>query len=340
MPLTHVPSVSFIVVNYNGGSLLGRCLASIRNQTFADYEIIVVDNGSTDGSCNDAQGTFPALTFLRNAQNLGFAEANNRALQVAKGELIALINNDATLHPGWTQSMVDGLREHPLAGAAAGRTLQARNTELIDAAGFAFYSCGSVQVWRGLPARRLADPNHMPFGAHAAAALYRRSALDTVGHFHSEYFCYYEDTDLAIRLVLWGYPTIYLPEAIAYHLGSHSGKDRSDFHIYHLRRNIEYVYWVDMLGYLAWLNLPLHVAYESLALAGALLSGQLGVVLKAKRDAWNKRHWIAETRKKLAAELREQGKTDRAQANFWRAARFGLPISERLDDLVRRHVKK
>jgi GT2 family glycosyltransferase len=331
----NLPSVSFIVVNFNGGTLLSRCLASIRAQTFEDYEIIVVDNGSTDTSCEAAHHQFPDITLLRNAENLGFAQANNRALQVAQGALIALVNNDTTLDPGWTRAMLEGLRNRPDAGAAAGRTLRARHTELIDSAGFAFYSCGSASTWSGARADTFANRDHVPLGAVAAAAMYRRAALEKVGFFHAEYFCYYEDTDLGIRLVLWGYPTVYVPDAIAFHVGSHTGKDRSDFHLYHLRRNIEYVYWVNMLGHLAWLNLPLHIAYECLALGGALFSGQTRVLLKAKRDAWANRQWIAARRKELEAKLTTHGKTRQAQANLWRATRFGIPVAARLEDLQR-----
>jgi GT2 family glycosyltransferase len=328
-------TVSCIVVNWNGGSMLGECLASIAAQDFAEREVILVDNGSTDGSCDEAERAFPGITILRQAQNLGFAEANNRALQVAEGELVALINNDVVLRPGWLRAMVDALHANPEAGAAACLIVQAQHPERVDSAGLAFYTCASVVGWRDQPASRLAAAAHRPFGPVAAAALYRRAVLDAVGHFHPEYFCYYEDTDLAVRSVLWGYPTVYVPSAVATHRGSHTGKARSDFFVYHLRRNVEYLYWVDMVGYLAWLNLPLHLTYEGLALAAALVHGQGSVVLRAKRDAFAHRRWIWATRQQLRADLERQGALGRAQRRLRQAAVFGLPLLSGLHTLWR-----
>jgi GT2 family glycosyltransferase len=330
------PVVSFIVVNFNGGDLLQRCLSSLQAQTFTEHEVIVVDNGSHDGSCDAAQTSFPTVCFQRHAENLGFAAANNRALDVARGRYVALVNNDAYLDPEWAAAMVGALDAHPDAGAAAGLTLQARDAQRVDAAGFAYYACGSADTWKNADARALATPEHAPFGPNAAAAMYRRSTLDAVGPFHAEYFCYHEDTDLAVRLVLWGHTTVYVPQAVAHHLGSHTGKDRSDFHVYHLRRNIEYLYWVDMVGYLAWVGLPLHLAYETLALAGAAMSGQLDVVLRAKRDAFKTRDFISRERRKLKASLDAQGMTRAAQRAFVRKARFGLPLNVRLSELLHR----
>jgi len=328
-------TVSCIVVNWNGGAMLRDCLASIAAQDLVDREVILVDNGSSDGSCAEAERAFPDITILRQTDNLGFAEANNRAMAAAKGELVALINNDVVLRPGWLRAMVAALRAHPEAGAAACLILQAARPELVDSAGVDFYSCATVQSWRDRLASDMRGGDHRPFGPVAAAALYRRRVLDAVGHFHPEYFCYYEDTDLAVRSVLWGYPTVYVPDAVALHRGSQTGKARSDFHVFHLRRNVEYLYWVDMVGYLAWLNLPLHLTYEALALAAALAQGQGSVVLKAKREAFAQRRWIWANRARLRRQLQQQGTLARAQRNLRRGAVFGLPLLAGLQKLWR-----
>jgi GT2 family glycosyltransferase len=328
-------TVSCIVVNWNGGAMLRECLSSIRAQDFNDREVILVDNGSNDGSCEAAVREFPDLIVLRQTENLGFAEANNRALQVARGEFVALINNDVTLEPGWLREMVNALQTQPEAGAAACLIVQAHDPERIDSAGFDFYACASVQSWRGMPVSSKDDASHRAFGPVAAAALYRRSALDRAGGFHPEYFCYYEDTDLAVRMALWGYPTVYVPGARAMHRGSETGKARSDFFVFHLRRNVEYLYWVDMVGHLALLYLPLHLGYEMLALAGALLHGQAHVVIKAKREALANRHWIATTRRQLRRELEHAGRLGRAQASLRRSALYGMPVLTGLRTLWR-----
>ena len=231
--------------------------------------------------------------------------------------------------------MVDALRAQPEAGAAACLIAQAQDPERIDSAGFGLYGCGSVEAWKGSPISGKDNAAHQPFGPVAAAALYRRRALDCVGHFHREYFCYYEDTDLAVRLVLWGYPTIYVPAARAVHRGSQTGKARSDFFVFHLRRNVEYLYWIDMAGYLAWLYLPLHLTYEGLALGAALCHGQAGVVLKAKRAALANWRWVAAARRQLRQDLERAGQLGRAQAKLRHSAVFGLPVLTGLRTLWR-----
>jgi GT2 family glycosyltransferase len=328
--------VSFVVVNWNGGEMLKDCLTSLSAQTLTDFEVIIVDNGSTDGSCDGLEGLVQNLSVLRAGANLGFAEANNRAFTQAKGEFIAMVNNDATLDPKWTEHLVLALEKAPRAGAAAGRTVQTRTPERIDSAGFEFYSCASASTWRDASTEAFETGPHAPFGPAASAALYRRSALEEVGVFHPEYFCYYEDVDLAVRLVLWGYETAWEPRALASHLGSQTGKERSTFHCYHLRRNVEFLYWVDMVGALAWLNLPFHLAYEVMSLGAAAGEGQMRTALKAKRDAFRQRGWILEERHELRTRLEERGRLRSAQANLLRRSRLGFPLLARLTDLTRR----
>ncbi|MEY4581684.1 MAG: hypothetical protein RL701_6387, partial [Pseudomonadota bacterium] len=225
--------VTVIVVNYNGAQVLGDCVRSIVAQDYpADHvEIIVADNGSRDGSAELPELSTPRVRLLRFDENLGFAEANNRAIRASQSAWVALVNSDAVLAPGWLSALVNALRAEPQAGAAACQTLQAFDRSKLDAAGFAFFSCCSCDSWTGRSPESLDSATHRPFGPVASAALYRRSALEDVGLFHSEYFCYYEDTDLAVRLVLHGYSTVYVHAAVAYHRGSHTGVKSSDFHV-------------------------------------------------------------------------------------------------------------
>jgi GT2 family glycosyltransferase len=323
------PGVSFIVVNRDGGPLLADCLDSILHQTLDDFEVIVVDNGSTDGSWRAAEIPDPRFHLLRFDQNLGFAEANNRAIGQSRGRYVALVNNDATLSPGWAAAMVGALDADPHAGVAAGRTVQMRHPGRLDSAGFAFYSCVSCQAWKGLPADAFASGDHRPFGAVASAAVYRRAALDEVGLFHPEYFSYYEDTDLAVRLVLFGYDTAYVDGARARHLGSHTGKERSDFHVYHLRRNAEFVFWVDMVGSLAWRHLPFHLAHEGLAFLRAVYDGQAGVVLRAKLSACRHAGFILRERRNLHRTLRRRDGVRAARRRLAATMISGLPLRHR-----------
>lgn len=322
---TRTPLLSFVVVNHNGGDLLARCLAAIADQSLRDFDVLVFDNGSTDDSlrCNEVHDA--RVRLLRADTNLGFAEANNRAIAATSGRYVALVNNDARLEPDWAAAMVAALEADPRAGAAAGKTLQAARPDLIDAAGFAFFGCSTCFCWRGAPAASLDGANHRPFGAVASAAVYRRAALADVGLFHPEYFCYYEDTDLAVRLVLHGYRTVYVDQAVAHHVGSYTGKERSAFHVYHLRRNAEYVFWCDMVGHLAWMNLPWHLTFEALVFGRAVIDGQGSVVLRAKLDALRRWRWIASERWRLTSALQARGSLRDGQRAMWAKMRLGLP---------------
>lgn len=295
--------VSFLIINCNGGPMLAECLDAIRGQTYRDYEVIVVDNGSTDNSWD--LPCFDGLRWrlVRLDRNTGFSPANNLALAESRGEFVALLNNDVVLAPDWTARMVSAITADAAAGSAACLLLQRRHPDRIDSAGFAYHTCGTVTAWQDCPRDSLDAANHKPFGAVAAAALYRRTALDKAGLFHDRYFAYYEDTDLAIRLMLHGYTCAFTPAAIAYHLGSATGVSHSRFHTYHLRRNIEYLYWVDMVGSLAFRYLLPHLLYESAALVGAIRDGLLIPFLTAKAAFLRNLGWVVRERRRLRHSL-------------------------------------
>ena len=170
---------------------------------------------------------------------------------------------------------------------------------------------GPAAAWRGV---RFQICIILTIGACVIALLWlimidvihteRRAAIERVGLFHPEYFAYYEDTDLAMRLTLFGLRCRYLNDAVGYHLGSATGKQYSDFHRYHLRRNVELLYWVNMVGSLVWRHLASHLAYELFAFTGMLVRGQGGVFLRAKRDAFKLIPWIRRQRKLLREQLR------------------------------------
>jgi len=295
--------VSFLIVNWNSGDLLRTCLASLDRQTFRDFEVVVVDNGSQDGSCDVPSLDAPGRHVIRAKTNLGFSEANNEAFRQSTGAYIVLLNNDVTLEPDWTERVVRHLDAHPGTASVACRLMQQHEPRRLDSAGFAWYTCGTVFAWYGWPAGAPAQTGHRILGPVAAAAAYRRTALEQTGLFHPAFFAYYEDTDLAARLALWGHRCDYLPDAVGHHLGSATGRRHSDFHRYHLRRNIEFVYWLNMQGGLAWSCLLPHLAYEALAFAGMLWRGQGRVFLRAKRDAWRQRAWLRSERRRLREAL-------------------------------------
>ncbi len=303
MPMS-TPRISYLLVNYNGGPLLSEALESISRQTVDDHEVIVIDNGSQDKSWDIPFFNRPGWQMERLGRNAGFSEANNIAYARSRGSIIALVNNDVILDPTWAEKTLEAF-EDPDVHAVACRLLQMRNPGYLDSAGFDAYTCCTTEGWRDMPAGNFTGKAHEPFGPIASAAAYRRAAIEQVGLFHPEYFAYYEDTDLAMRLALFGLRCRYLDDAIGYHLGSATGKQYSDFHRYHLRRNVELLYWVNMVGSLVWWHLASHLAYEAFAFAGMMFRGQGPVFWRAKRDAFKMVPWIRRERKTLREQLRK-----------------------------------
>ncbi len=287
--------------------MLSECLEAIRRQTYRSFEVIVVDNGSSDHSWDLPCFDNEQWRLLRLGHNSGFSYANNLAFAESKGEFIALINNDVVLSPEWAANILREIEVDVMTGSAACLLLQRRHPDVIDSAGCSYHSCGAVTSWFGYHLDGFDFSNHKPFGAVASAALYRRTALEKAGLFHDRYFAYYEDTDLAVRLVLHGYGCAFARDATGLHYGSATGVSRSRFQIYHLRRNVEFLYWVDMAGGMAFRFLFPHLLYESLAFIGAIKNGRTSAFISAKLSFLQSLRWVVRERRKLRLSLIASG---------------------------------
>lgn len=298
--------VSVIVVNWNGGEFIERCLAALMAQTVSPHEIILVDNASSDGSIESVR-QFPAVRLMALDQNTGFARGNNLAIDEssAESEWIALMNPDAFAEPNWLESLLVAAESNPNFDVFGSKLLNAANPTVLDGAGDAYHMSGLV--WRmghGLPVSNFRDNDREVFSPCAAAAMYRRSALREIGGFDEDYFCYVEDVDIGFRLRLAGFRCLYVPKSVAHHVGSGTtGGQHSDFATYHGHRNLVWTFVKDMPGILFWLLLPLHVALNLVSIIWFVSQGRGGVILRAKRDAllglpkmWRKRRHIQKSR--------------------------------------------
>lgn len=210
------PAVTIVVVSWNGKHLLQECLPSIQRQTFTDFEIIVVDNGSTDGSIEFLRA-FPSVQVIALPENQGFAGPNNLAFERAKGSWIATINNDLTLSPDWLQILVDALEKEPDCFAVQGRILKDAEPNLIDTCGLGIRACGAARnLGHNKPADSITTARPV-FTVSAGAAVYRRSMLEQIGFFEASYFAYYEDLDAGWRARTRGWRSVLVPQAVAYH---------------------------------------------------------------------------------------------------------------------------
>ncbi|MBI5074866.1 MAG: glycosyltransferase family 2 protein [Nitrospirae bacterium] len=233
-------TVSLIIVNYNGLHLLKECLASLRLQTFRDFEIIVVDNASRDGSAEYIAANFPEVKLVVLPRNIGFGGANNEGLKQAEGEFIALLNNDAEADRDWLRKLADAIAGNPAVGICASKML-VYGTQIIDSAGDGFATnLKGFKRGEGLSADQYSQEEFV-FGACAGAALYRKKMLDEIGFFDESFFLLHEDTDLNLRAQLAGWKVLYVPSALVHHKVRSSIGTMSDLAVYYTLRNSELV---------------------------------------------------------------------------------------------------
>lgn len=313
---SYSPLLSLVIVCWNSGKHLPRCLESLSRQTFRDFETIVVDNGSSDDSITMLEARYPAIEIRveRLAENLGFSAANNIGARLARGKWLVLLNADAFPKPGWLAELVTASESNPAFTTFSSRQLQAGNPNILDGAGDAYHVSG--MAWRiglGYPSDRYGLQSTEIFSPCAAAAMYLREAFLEVGGFDEDFFSYFEDVDLGFRLQLRGHRCLYVPQAEVEHIGSSTFGERSDFAFYHSHRNLVWTYIKNMPSKLFWLHLPEHIAANLIYVFYYSLRGRGKVLLKAKIDALaglakvlNKRKEIQGDRKLSSQQIKRQ----------------------------------
>lgn len=294
--------VTVIIPSWNGAGLLKSCLESLEKQTYPNFQVLVVDNGSTDGT-QEVIRKFSFTQSLILQENKGFAGGVNAGLkQVLAGdiEFIALFNNDAIADPGWLSELVQAALARPEAGIFTSKILRDPDRNKIDSTGD-FYS-----TW-GLPFPRGRDENdagqydkaEFVFGATGGASLYRTALLKEVGLFDEDFFAYYEDTDISFRAQLAGWKIWYEPAAVAYHKVGATSSKLGDFARFHTVKNFIYTYTKNMPGWLFWKYLPLAICSLGLMLAHDLFRGQVLVFFKGLGAALGKTLVMLSHRRKI-----------------------------------------
>lgn len=307
--------VDVVVVNYNAGAYLARAVTALQKQTLRDFRIVIVDNGSTDGSLERLPAGAIPVEVVRAGRNLGFAAGNNLALRRhCTAEWLALLNPDAFPHDNWLERLLAAAERNPEYSLFGSKMLSASDNDLLDGAGDNYHVSGLH--WReghGCPAAGAYRRPREIFAPCAAAALYRLRDVRDAGGFDEDFFCYAEDVDLGFRLRLYGHRCLYVPEAVVEHVGSGLTGTHSDFTLYHAHRNLVWAYAKNMPGWLFWVYLPYHALLNLFSLALFTVRGHGIALWRAKRDAlralpreWAKRKTIQEKRKVRPAELLRQ----------------------------------
>lgn len=216
-PSTKSVKVSIIVVNFNGVDYVGRCLESIAATLDDSTELIVVDNGSTDGSTGQIGQTFPEVGVVRSDVNVGFGEGNNIGARHASGEYLVFINPDTEVRGGWWQALVDALERNPGVGCTTSQILLANSHSRLNAAGNDIHISG-LTLCRGMgrPASEYEQGGPVSAISGAAFAI-KQDLFWHLGGFDRDFFLYMEETDLSWRIQLQGLSCVYVPESVVLH---------------------------------------------------------------------------------------------------------------------------
>jgi GT2 family glycosyltransferase len=235
-----LPLASIIIPNWNGAHHLPVCLDSLRAQTYPRFEVILVDNGSSDGSQALVAEQYPEVRLLALETNLGLTGGNNAGFREAQGEILISLNNDTEADRGFVEALVTALTEQPQAGMAAAKMLLFDRRDTIHSAGDG-YGLDGIPFNRGVwqrDAGQYDEPGWI-FGGCGGAVAYRRAMLDEVGLFDESFFMYCEDVDLNWRSQLAGWRCWYTPMAVVYHKLSATGG--GPIASYHTGRNTLWV---------------------------------------------------------------------------------------------------
>jgi len=224
------PIVSIIIVNYSGKELLQNCLQSLSETLFQNYEIIVVDNNSTDDSVSFIKANYPEINLLKLNKNFGFAIPNNMAAKIAKGKHLVFLNNDTTVTPSWLSELVKAMDEDKTVIMAQSLLLHPDGT--VDSSGDFVDSLGRAYSSHDIPkkSRYILSPR-------AACMIVTKDAFLELGGFDESYFASFEDVELGWKSWLWGYKVVVVPKSIVYHTGAQTLGQMSETISFHGVKN-------------------------------------------------------------------------------------------------------
>ena len=249
--------VSVVIPNFNGMAYLDGVLSSLERQTIRNFEVILVDNGSTDGSCAFVSAEYPWVHMIQLPENYGFSRAVNEGIHAARSPYVLLLNNDTEAEPDFLEEMVAALRRHKKAFSCQAKMIQLHDHDKMDDAGNYYCALGwSFARGRGKDIHAYETEDKI-FSACAGAAIYRKKIIEKIGYFDEEHFAYLEDTDIGYRARIYGYENWYAPKAIVYHVGSGtSGSRYNQFKTRYSSRNNIYLIYKNMPLLQIILNLP------------------------------------------------------------------------------------
>jgi N-acetylglucosaminyl-diphospho-decaprenol L-rhamnosyltransferase len=276
------PEISIVIVTWNGRQFLDDCLRAAEAQEGVDAEIVLVDNGSSDGTAAYVRARFPNVRLVPLGENRGFAGGNNAGAREARGEYLAFLNNDTMADRGWLRALRAGIDAPSHFLLATSRIVYMHDPSVIDSAGDGLFRWGGAfKRHHGDRVDRATQPVEV-FGVCGAACLILKTVFEELGGFDDDFFASHEDVDLSYRARLRGYRCRYVPDAIVRHHGSATIGVISRFGVFHGQRNLEWVFLKNTPTSLLLRTLPGHLVYNSAAAAHFARRGLFGTFLRAK----------------------------------------------------------
>ncbi|MCP4421094.1 MAG: glycosyltransferase family 2 protein, partial [Chloroflexi bacterium] len=237
-----MPKASIIIPHLNGKQHLDDCLGSLRRQSCSDFEVLLVDNGSTDGTQVYVRDHFPEVQLIELGSNRGFTGACNAGWEAAKGNIIILPNNDTEVDPNWLREVLAAFEQNPQVGIVASKMLLFDKRDQFHTAGD-FYRVDGLPGNRGVWQKDVGqyDQPEPVFSACGGSAAYRRTMLDEIGFLDDDFFFSCEDVDIGWRAQLAGWQVLYVPTAVVYHKLKATGGSVTGS--YYDGRNFLYLIW-------------------------------------------------------------------------------------------------
>ena len=249
--------VSVIIPNFNGMAYLDGVLSGLECQTVRNFEVILVDKGSSDGSCAFVASSYPWVHMIELPENFGFCKAVNEGIKASRAPYVLLLNNDIEVTPDFIEEMLAAIRRHKKAFSCAARMIQFHDRDRLDDAGNYYCALGWAYARGKGKDIHTCEKEEKIFASCAGAAIYRRKIFEKIGYFDEEHFAYLEDMDVGYRARINGYENWYAPKAMVYHVGSGtSGSRYNHFKTRYSSRNNVYLIYKNMPLLQIILNLP------------------------------------------------------------------------------------
>ena len=247
-----------IIPNFNGMKFIENCMKAMEKETSTQYQIIVVDNGSIDGSREWIEKNCPQVKLIAMGENTGFCGAVNAGIKAATTPYVILLNNDTEVEYGFVKALEDALESEKKSFSVSAKMVDMKNPEVFDGAGDLYCALGwAFALGKGKSVKDNYTETAEIFSACGGAVIYRKEILEEIGVFDQNHFAYLEDCDLGYRAQIFGYRNYYTPKAVVRHAGSGvSGSKHNEFKVNLSSKNSVYLIYKNMPALQILVNLP------------------------------------------------------------------------------------